>query len=130
MTFRDIAGTGEIPAGTLKHIEAGGKEICIANAGGKFYAFGDRCPHMNARLSMGTLRGTIVTCPMHASTFDVVTGKKLSGPVDAKIEGADRLPPAFRAYMQRIGELMAPIRTYDLQVFPARVDGARILVDV
>jgi nitrite reductase/ring-hydroxylating ferredoxin subunit len=130
MTFIEVAKTGEIPAGALKHVEAGGKELCIANVGGKFYAFGDRCPHMNARLSMGTLRGTIVTCPMHASTFDVVTGKKISGPVEAKIEGADRLPPAFQAYMQRIGELMGPIRTYDLQTFPVRMDGQRVLVDV
>jgi len=130
MGFVEVAQTGEIPAGKLKHVEAGGKELCIANAGGRYYAFGDRCPHMNARLSMGTLRGTIVTCPMHASTFDVATGKKVSGPVDAQIEGADRLPPAFLAYMKRIGELMAPVRTYDLEMFPVRVDGTRILVSV
>jgi nitrite reductase/ring-hydroxylating ferredoxin subunit len=130
MAFIEVAKTGDIPAGTMKHVDAAGKELCIANVGGRFYAFGDRCPHMNARLSMGTLRGTIVTCPMHASTFDISTGKKVSGPVEAKIEGADKLPPAFQSYMKRIAELMAPIKTHDLQLFPVRIDGQRVLVDI
>jgi nitrite reductase/ring-hydroxylating ferredoxin subunit len=130
MSFLEVAKTGEITAGTMKHVEAGGKELCIANVSGKFYAFGDRCPHMSARLSMGTLMGTIVTCPLHFSRFDVTTGKKVSGPVEAKLEGMDKLPPSFLAYAQRVAEIQAPVKTYDLQVFQVRVDGPRIIVDV
>jgi nitrite reductase/ring-hydroxylating ferredoxin subunit len=130
LSFIEVAKTGEIPAGTLKHIENGGKELCIVNIGGTFYAIGDRCPHMNAPLSMGTLRGTIITCPLHFSRFDVTTGKKISGPVEAKIEGLDKLPPSFLAYMKRFAEITGPVKTYDLQIFLVRVDGPRILVDV
>jgi nitrite reductase/ring-hydroxylating ferredoxin subunit len=114
----------------MKHVEAGGKEICIVNVGGTFYAIGDRCPHMNATLSMGTLQGKILTCPFHFSRFDVTTGKKISGPVEPKVEGMDKLPPPVAAYMKRVGELMAPIKTYDLQVFPVRVVGSAIHVDI
>ncbi len=64
----------------MKHVEIDGKEIMIANVEGKFYAIGDRCGHMSARLSMGTLTNTVVTCPLHFSRFDVTTGKLVSGP--------------------------------------------------
>ena len=81
MGFVNVARVSEIPVGTMKHSEAGGTELCIANVGGTFYAIGDRCGHENARLSRGSLMGTIVTCPMHSSQFDVTTGKLMSGPV-------------------------------------------------
>ena len=58
MSFIEVAQAGEIPAGAMKHVEAGGRELCILNVGGTFYAFGDRCPHMSARLSMGTAPGS------------------------------------------------------------------------
>jgi nitrite reductase/ring-hydroxylating ferredoxin subunit len=80
MSFAEVTKVSEIPAGSMKHIEAGGKEICIANVSGRFYAIGDRSGHENARLSTGPLQGTVVTCPMHFSGFDVTTGKLLSGP--------------------------------------------------
>ena len=34
MSFVRVAGVSEIPAGTMKHVEAGEIELCIANAGG------------------------------------------------------------------------------------------------
>jgi len=130
MSFVEVAKTSGIPPGTMKHVEAGGKELCIVNVNGKFYAIGDRCPHMNASLSMGTLKGTIVTCPLHLSQFDVTTGKKISGPVEAKMEGAENLPPEFQKMMARIAEIMAPVKTYDALVFPVRVDGTGLFVNV
>jgi nitrite reductase/ring-hydroxylating ferredoxin subunit len=130
LSFVEVAKANEIPVGTMKHVEAGAKEICIVNISGTFYAIGDRCPHMNALLSMGTLNGKIVTCPLHFSRFDVTTGKKISGPVEAKIEGMDKLPAPFLAYMKRLGEIMAPVKTYDVKVFPVRVDGPGIFIDV
>ena len=130
MSFVEVCKAAEIPAGTMKHVEAGGKELCIANVSGKFFAFGDRCPHMNASLSMGTLRGTIVTCPLHFSRFDVTTGKKISGPVEPKMDGMDMLPPSLLSYAKKVAEIQAPIKVYDLQIFTVRVDGSRILVDL
>ena len=45
MGFVKVARVSEIPAGTMKHVEAGATELCIANVGGTFYAIGDRCGH-------------------------------------------------------------------------------------
>ncbi len=53
------------------YVEAG-KEIVIANLDGKFYAFADRCGHMNARLSRGNINQNIVTCPWEIAVFDLL----------------------------------------------------------
>lgn len=58
----------------MKHAEINGKEILIANLDGKLYACADRCGHMNARLSRGTINQNVVICPMHAAKFDIITG--------------------------------------------------------
>lgn len=98
MTFVKIAKTIDIPVGKMKHVEIDGNEIMIANVEGKFYAVGDRCPHLNAKLSDGKLTKTIVTCPRHFSSFDVTTGKIISGPAnlylqvyEVKVDGDDLL---------------------------------------
>lgn len=73
MTLVKVAKTSFISIGKMKHVEVDGMEIMIANVDGKFYAVGDRCPHLNAKLSEGTLNETIVTCPRHLSKFDVTS---------------------------------------------------------
>ena len=78
-TFVKATKTVDIPLGKMKHIDVQGVEILIANVDGKFYAVCDRCPHLNAVISEGTLNKTIVTCPRHLSSFDVTTGKVISG---------------------------------------------------
>lgn len=35
MNFVNVAKINEIPAGIMKHLEAGGKELCIVNVGGR-----------------------------------------------------------------------------------------------
>ena len=71
----------EIAPGGMKCVEVAGQEVVVCNCGGAFYAFQRRCGHMNAPLEMGTLDGTILTCPMHCAQFEVTTGKALAGPV-------------------------------------------------
>jgi nitrite reductase/ring-hydroxylating ferredoxin subunit len=63
----------------MKHVEVDGMEILIANVEGQFYAVNDRCPHLHAKISEGTLKGTTVICPRHLSSFDVTTGRVISG---------------------------------------------------
>ncbi len=76
----NITTTDQVAPGTLKSFTVNGKEILIANIGGKFYAMNNKCTHMGGDLSKGQLEGTTVTCPRHGSKFDVTTGKNLSGP--------------------------------------------------
>jgi nitrite reductase/ring-hydroxylating ferredoxin subunit len=78
MPFVKVAKTNDIPVGKMVNVEIDGTDILIANVEGRFYAVGDRCPHMSALLSKGTLNHTIVTCPRHFSSFDVITGRAIS----------------------------------------------------
>ena len=72
----DVTDVNDVPAGKMKHIEVGEKEILLANSEGRVYALCDRCSHNNAPLSIDALNGKVVTCPMHGARFDVTTGRK------------------------------------------------------
>lgn len=135
MNFINVAKVSEIPVGTMKHVDAGGTELCIANVGGTFYAIGDRCGHENARLSRGSLMDTIVTCPMHSSQFDVTTGKLMSGPVlelgglkDMFTGCPENVKKAVAQMFEGIAEEQRLIRTYDQPVYEVNADNGDVLV--
>ena len=58
----------------MKKTEVQGREILLARVGDSYYAADNRCPHLNGDLSQGKLEGTVVTCPRHASQFDLKDG--------------------------------------------------------
>jgi nitrite reductase/ring-hydroxylating ferredoxin subunit len=120
---------GEVPEGSMKHVEEGDIEVLLANVDGKIYAVSDRCGHMNARLSMGKLQGTTVICPLHASQFDVTTGKNVKEPVLTSIPGAEKVPE-LKKYSERLEKIIVPVKTYDLPTFDVKVEGESILVDI
>ena len=98
MAFVKVAKVADVPAGTIKGFVAGEKKVAIANAGGKFYAFEDRCSHQGARLSKGVVIGDKVMCPAHGEQFDITTGMPAimvaHDPIKiyaAKVEGDDIL---------------------------------------
>ena len=128
--FVEVANVNEIPVGKMKHVEVDGKEILVANLGGKFYAMDDRCGHMNALLSMGNLTGNTVTCPFHGSKFDVVTGKKLTEPVLTPTEGMEPLPQTWQKFFEHVGQLMAHIKTYDQRTYETTMEGDRIKIKI
>jgi nitrite reductase/ring-hydroxylating ferredoxin subunit len=60
--------------------------MAVYHLNSKVYAAEDVCPHAGARLSEGALEGTVITCPLHGSQFDVCTGARLRGPADTAIK--------------------------------------------
>ncbi|MDP9289129.1 MAG: non-heme iron oxygenase ferredoxin subunit [Thermoproteota archaeon] len=128
--FVEVAKVNEIPDGKMKHFEVDGREVLIANVGGKFYAISDRCGHMNALLSMGNLTGTTLTCPFHGSKFDVVSGKKLTEPILTPPQGMEPLPQTWQKFFENVGQLMSHIKTYDQTTYDTRIDGDRIKIKV
>jgi nitrite reductase/ring-hydroxylating ferredoxin subunit len=69
-----VGKTSDIPQGKLAHVTAGGKEILVANVGGKYYATSNICTHAGAELHEGELDDKELTCPWHGSKWDVTTG--------------------------------------------------------
>ena len=70
-----VATTTEIPPGTGKVVEVGGKTLAVFNADGKFYAINNTCLHRGGPLGEGSLSGTTVTCPWHGWEYDVRSGE-------------------------------------------------------
>ena len=126
--YVEAGKVSEITNGQMKHAEINGKEIVIANLDGKFYAFADRCGHMNARLSRGNINQNVVTCPFHAAKFDVTTGKKIGEPVLEIPPGMEPLPPSWQKYMETVGQEMSYIKTYDQETYEVKVEGNSIKI--
>ena len=79
--------TSEIPAGAIVAVDVRGTRIAVANVGGAYYAFDDACTHEQCSLTdMGELAGTTVTCTCHGSEFDVRTGKVLAPPATVPVK--------------------------------------------
>lgn len=98
----------------------------MANVDDKFYAFYDRCPHMNGALHNGVLKGKVLTCPLHYATFDVTTGKKLSEPVfKFPPEIASKLPKEFMQMLEKEGR---EIETFDLVKTESKVEKDKIFI--
>jgi nitrite reductase/ring-hydroxylating ferredoxin subunit len=113
----------------MKHVEAEEKEILLANTDGKVYALCDRCSHMNAPLSMGTLNGKVITCPMHGARFDVTTGKKVGEPMSPDpSKFPEPIPESLQKMFERSAEIMSKVKTYDQPTYETRVEGNRVKV--
>jgi nitrite reductase/ring-hydroxylating ferredoxin subunit len=127
-TFVEVAKTREIEQGKMKSVEVKGVDILLANVDGKFYAIDDRCGHMNALLSMGTLRGKIVVCPFHFAEFDVTTGQKTKDPQSEYLENLEKLPEDMQKFLIYAKKLVDPVKTYDMQTREVKVEGDKIFI--
>jgi 3-phenylpropionate/trans-cinnamate dioxygenase ferredoxin subunit len=111
--FTEVAKIEELKSGTMKVVSAGGREILLARVGDKYYAADNRCPHRKGDLSQGKLEGTVVTCPLHGSQFDISNGQVvrwLKGGLMSKLGSALKLSKA-------------------LTVYNVKVEGGRVLVE-
>ena len=96
-TLTKVAKKSEIPPGTGKAVEVGGKTIAVFNCEGAFYAIDNTCKHRGGPLAEGSLSGTSVTCPWHGWEYDVTSGVCQLDPsvqvqkFDVKVEGDDIL---------------------------------------
>lgn len=104
MAWIKAAALSELPdEGAVLGVEAGGRRIALAQVDGEVYAFADNCTHRDFPLSVGDVdaESCTVTCEWHGAAFDIRTGEPACG-------------PAFRP----------------IAVYPARVDGVDVLVDL
>ncbi|OLC23982.1 MAG: hypothetical protein AUH71_03575 [Thaumarchaeota archaeon 13_1_40CM_4_48_7] len=120
--FVDISDVRDVPVGKMKHADIKENEILIANSEGKIYALCDRCSHMNAPLSMGTLNGKVVTCPIHGARFDVTTGKKVGEPMSLDPSMfPEPIPESLQKIFAHSAQIQSKIRTYDQPTYETMV---------
>ena len=70
----------QIPESGLLRVSDGDLDVLIAATTEGLVATEDRCPHMAAPLSAGTLDGCEVTCPLHRGSFDLCDGSTVTFP--------------------------------------------------
>jgi 3-phenylpropionate/trans-cinnamate dioxygenase ferredoxin subunit len=91
-----IGPADEVRRDGCRTIDVNGRQVLVVWSGEAFYAVFDRCPHMPASLSQGTISGTftpsapqqldygrherVIRCPWHGWEFDLETGRSLLEP--------------------------------------------------
>ncbi len=100
----DVCALGELPADTVRKVEADGQDIALVRCDEGVFAIGNKCSHADVDLSEGEVEGCTLECWLHGSQFDLRTGKPLS-------------PPAVQ-----------PVPTYTV-VIDGEGDSARVLID-
>ena len=103
MAFVRLAELAEVPPEQGLRVELGDEEAValVRTADGDVHAVEDVCSHEDYPLSEGWVEDHTIECALHGSRFDLLTGEPDS-------------PPALR-----------PVR-----IFPVRVEGTDVLVDL
>ena len=78
--FRAALPLVDLPAGSLQRVSFGDVDVLLAHTALGICAVDDRCPHMAAPLSIGSLDGCMVACPLHAGRFDLESGEPVQMP--------------------------------------------------
>jgi len=110
-----VGKSGELAVGAMKHAPTERGEVLVARAGDNYYVADNRCPHMGGRLSDGKLEGTVVTCPLHGSQFDLKDGK-----VVRWLKGS--------GLMSRVGKALKSPKT--LTTYKVQVEDDQIMIEV
>jgi MocE subfamily Rieske [2Fe-2S] domain protein len=99
--WHDVAGVDELPEDDVIQVTAGGTVIALYRVGDDFYATDDCCTHEEASLADGYMQDDTIECPRHQGVFHIPTGRAMEAPV-----------------------------TEDVRVYPVRVEGERVWVQV
>lgn len=74
--FVSVANTADLGPGTIREVEAHGRNVGVTNVGQTYYAFDAQCPMDGANLARdGVLKGDCIVCPRDNAQFDVRTGE-------------------------------------------------------
>ena len=132
--FQPVAGLDDVPPGGMVRVTRGDLDVLLVHTANGLAAVDDRCPHMAAPLSLGTLDGCVVACPLHSGTFDLCTGDPVrfptTGGLDADgghhpvwtVDGTE-LRPAGTDLKSRV---RAATRIRRFRYYPLRVRDGRI----
>ena len=101
MTYTTAASLSELSDAEPLAVTVDDVDVAVVRSGDEVFAIRDECSHANIALSEGDVEGCLIECWLHGSTFDLRTGKPTT-------------LPAFEP----------------VPVYPVRVDGDDVLVDV
>lgn len=101
MSFVRACALSELTDSTPLRVEVDGLDVTVVQHDDEIFAIEDECSHAAVALSEGDVDDCTIECWMHGSRFDLRTGKPTG-------------PPA----------------TEPVPVFPVKVVGADVLIDI
>ena len=93
--FEAFLSVAELPAGAMHRVTRGDLDVLLAHTTDGLVAVADRCPHMSAPLSIGTLEGCVVACPLHEGRFDLRSGDVVQMPTTGGLDADGRYHPTW-----------------------------------
>ena len=76
-----VARADEVPEGTMIMVQVDGTDILLVNQDG-LHALQGTCSHEYFELDKGFLTDGSVTCALHLSRFDLISGESLDPPAE------------------------------------------------
>ena len=75
-----VCAADEIDEEDLIRWDHEGRTFAVYRTEKGYFATDGLCTHEEAHLEDGLVIGTVIECPLHQGTFDIVTGKALTAP--------------------------------------------------
>lgn len=73
--FVPVAPADALEHGKLMKVDAEGREICLVNWKGTYYALDNACPHWGVSLEWGWLHDGEIMCSWHGYRYNLATGR-------------------------------------------------------
>ena len=93
--FEPLLAVADLPEGAMRRVTRGDLDVLLAHTTDGIVAVDDRCPHMSAPLSIGTLDGCVVACPLHEGLFDLRSGEPARMPTTGGLDPDGRYHPTW-----------------------------------
>jgi nitrite reductase/ring-hydroxylating ferredoxin subunit len=94
-SFQPVLPLSDLPRGAMARVSRGDLDVLIAHTEAGLMAIEDRCPHMAAPLSAGSLEGCIVKCPLHRGAFDLRDGETVTFPTTGGLDADGGYQPTW-----------------------------------
>jgi nitrite reductase/ring-hydroxylating ferredoxin subunit len=127
--WRRLAVADDLPPGSLTRFTFGDLDLLLAHTSKGLCLTDDRCPHMAAPLSLGSLDECTVACPLHRGEFDLASGDTVQFPTTGGLDAdgayhapwapagsADKPEPTDLKARARAGTRIRRLRYYPLRV--------------
>jgi len=85
-TWVELLDAAELPSGSMRRVTRGELDLLLAHTPAGIVVTDDRCPHMSAPLSIGSLDGCVVACPLHEGRFDLCSGDPVRMPTTGGLD--------------------------------------------
>jgi len=94
-SYRAMLPLAELAPGSMRRVTVGDLDVLLVWTPDGIAAVDDRCPHMSAPLSIGSLEGCVVQCPLHEGRFDLCSGDPVQMPTTGGLDPDGRYHPTW-----------------------------------